>query len=474
MEKQAVCPLKGSAMYIIVVGGGKVGYTLAQSLAIENNDVVIVDSDDSTIRRTSESLDVMTIRGNGLSAAVLRQAGVTDADLVIAVMDSDETNIVCCLTAKKLGAKHTIARIRDPEYALELGDLKDDFGIDMVINPELQAAVKISHVLRFASAVDVETFAGGRVEMVAFKVLPTDGLAGRAIADITPALPEPVLICAVERGDEVFIPGGSFVLEEKDKIHIIGKPTNTTAFSRFLKRPDKRLRNVMIVGGSRIAVYLIKHMTGTGMHFKLIEQSENRCTHLCELIPDATIILGDGTDEAVLESEGIRGMDAFVALTDRDEENLIAGLYATHLGLPKVVAKINRIGSMKVVDRLGIDSVLSPRMLTTDEIIRYVRALGSSQDSGFESLYRIVDDKVEALEFIAGESTRYLGVPLRALTDRIMPGTLIATIVRGDKTIIPLGGDAIEQGDRVIVITGTGSLSDLNDIFRRDVFRSEV
>ena len=214
-------------------------------------------------------------------------------------------------------------------------------------------------------------------------------------------------------------------------------------------------------------------MTGTGMHFKLIEQSENRCTHLCELIPDATIILGDGTDEAVLESEGIRGMDAFVALTDRDEENLISGLYATHLGLPKVVAKINRIGSMKVVDRLGIDSVLSPRMLTTDEIIRYVRALGSSQDSGFESLYRIVDDKVEALEFIAGESTRYLGVPLRALTDRIMPGTLIATIVRGDKTIIPLGGDAIEQE------TGCCHHRDrqpqrLNDIFRRDVFRSEV
>ena len=453
-------------MYIIVVGSGKVGYTLAQNLALEDNDIVIVDNDDSTIKKTSESLDVMTIRGNGLSPAILREAGVAQADLVIAVMNSDEMNIVCCLTAKKLGASQTVARIRNPEYAQELDLLKSDFGLDMVINPELETAVKISHVLRFPSAFSVETFAGGRVEMVELRIHPSDPIAGLSIAQLSSKLPEAVLICAVERGEEVFIPNGSFVLQERDKIHIIGKPSSVTAFFRFLKRPDRRIKNVMIVGGSRIAVYLIKRTQGTGMHYKIIETSETRCARLCEIVPDATVVLGDGTDEQILESEGIKGMDAFITLTDRDEENLITALYAMHNAIPKVVAKINRIGNMNVIDQLGIDSILSPRMLTTNQIIRYVRALGNSQGSAVETLYRIVGDRVEALEFIANETTLNLGVPLRELTDKLAPGTLVAIIVRGGKIIIPMGNDTILAGDNVIIITRKEEVSDLNHIFR--------
>lgn len=453
-------------MYIIIVGGGKVGYTLAESLSAEENDVVIVDNDDETIKKTSESIDVMTIRGNGLSANILREAGVAHADLVIAVMATDEINIVSCLTAKKLGAKQTVARIRDPEYAKELITMKDYFGIDMVINPELETAIKISHVLRFPSAVNVETFVRGRVEIVEFRIQQKDNLDGVRISDLQTKLTDPILICAVERGNEVFIPNGNFILKEKDKIYIIGKPTNVSAFSRFLKRSDKRIRNVMITGGSRIAVYLANLTQEMGVNYKIIEQSSARCERLCELVPEAAIISGDGTDEKLLRSEGIHEMDAFIALTDRDEENIISALYAMYGSIPKVIAKINRIGNSDIIDKLGIDTVVSPRMLTANQIIRFVRALKNSQGSSVQALYRIVGDKVEALEFVAGKNTKNLGVPFKELSNQIISGTLVATIVRDGKTIIPMGDDCILEGDNVIIITLKEELSDLSDIFR--------
>ena len=449
-------------MKIIIIGDGKVGYSLAESLSKENNDVTIIDKDPEALKKASEFLDVMCIRGNGVSTSILMEAGVSEADLLIAATTSDEMNMVCCLTGKKLGADHTIARIRDPEYAGELSILKRDLGLDMVINPEQACANEIARVLSYPSAVNVESFSKGRVELVEIKVTAEMSIAGVKLQDIAGKVSSSVLIGAVQRADEVIIPKGNFQIMADDQIYVIGKPSNIFDFCVRIGIYAQKVRNVMIIGGGRIAYYLAGYLEEIGMKSKIIEIDRDRCLELSELLPSTLIINGDGSDETVLYSENLNDMDAFVSLTGRDEENLMAALFAKQNGVHKVVAKINRVNYTSVIKTLGIDSVLSPKQITANGIVRFVRGLKNALENPVETLYKIVDGRAEAVEFIANQSTKFLNVPLKDL--RLVQGVLVAAIVRKNEIIIPHGKDVIKQGDSVILIVKDKQFSDFNDI----------
>lgn len=449
-------------MKIIIIGDGKVGYTLAENLSKENNDVTIIDKDPEPLKKASEYLDVMCIRGNGVSTKILMEAGVNEADLLIAATTSDEMNMVCCLTAKKLGADHTIARIRDPEYANELSELKRDLGLDMVINPEHACANEIGRVLSYPTAVNVEPFAKGRVELVEMKVVEGMSLVGMKLKDISSKTAASVLIGAVLRGDELIIPNGDFQIEENDMIYIIGRSFNVYNFCSRIGLNNDKVKNVMIIGGGRIAFYLAQYLHEAGMKAKIIEIDRDRCYELSELLPDTLIIYGDGSDEALLNSENLSEMDAFVTLTGRDEENLLAALYARQCGVQKVVAKINRINYASIIKNMGIDCVVSPKQITANGIIKFVRGLKNAMGNPVETLYKIIDGKAEAIEFIAGQSTKFLNIPLRYL--KLVGGVIFAAIVRKNDIIIPHGKDVVKLGDSVILIVKDKQFSDFNDI----------
>lgn len=449
-------------MKIIIIGDGKVGHTLAENLSKEGNDVTIIDKDPEPLKKASEYLDVMCIKGNGVSTKVLMEAGVKDADLLIAATTSDEMNMVCCLTAKKLGAAHTIARIRDPEYASELSVLKRELGLDMVINPELECAREIGRVLSHPTAVEVEPFAKGRVELVEIKVTGNMPVAGMKLKDISAGINSSILIGAVQRNGEVIIPNGESRIEENDMINIIGRPVDVHDFCSRVVPDSNRVRNVMIIGGGRVAYYLAEYLEEAKIRAKIIEIDRDRCYELSELLPNTLIINGDGSEETVLDSENLGDMDAFVAVTGRDEENLLTSLYARQRGVNKVVAKINKITYASLIKNMGIDSVVSPKQITANGIIRYVRGLKNAMGNPVETLYRIIDGKAEALEFIAGQSTKFLNIPLKDL--RLKKGILVAAIVRKNEIIIPHGKDVIKPGDSVILIVKDQRFSDFNDI----------
>jgi trk system potassium uptake protein TrkA len=449
-------------MKIIIIGDGKVGYSLAENLSKENNDITIIDKNQEALRKANEYLDVKCIRGNGVSTKILMEAGVASADLLIAATTSDEMNMVCCLTGKKLGAGHTIARIRDPEYANELSLLKRELGLDMIINPEYTCANEIARVLRYPSAVNVEPFAKGRVELVEIKVVAGMPVAGMKLVDISTGISPFILIGAVLRDDEVIIPKGEFVIQENDVIYVIGRPHDVFDFCTKVGLYTEKARNVMIAGGGRLAYYLARQLEDTGVKAKIIEDDKEKCLELSELLPNTLIINGDSSDEAVLNSENLRDMDAFISVTGFDEENLISALYAKQCGVHKVIAKIDRINFFSVVKTLGIDSIVNPKQSTANSITRYVRALKNAMGNPVETLYKIIGEKAEAVEFIATKPTMFLNVPLKDL--KLVKGVLVAAIVRKNEIIIPHGKDSVKQGDSVILITKDKHFSDFNDI----------
>lgn len=449
-------------MKIIIIGDGKVGYSLAESLSKEKNDVTIIDKNPEALNKASEYLDVMCIRGNGVSTNILLEAGVKEADLLIAATSSDEMNMVCCLTAKKLGAEHTIARIRDPEYASELSILKSDLGLDLVINPEQACANEIARMLSYPTAVNVEPFAKGRVELVEIKVTEGMAIEGMKLRDIAGRITSSILIGAVLREDEVIIPNGEFELQKNDTIYVVGKPSSLFEFCIRIGIHMQKIKNVMIVGGGRVAYYLARYLDEMGMRAKIIEIDRKRCEELSELLPSTLIINGDGSDETVLNSENLSDMDAFISVTDRDEENLLTALYSKQSGVYKAVAKINRINYISVVKDMRIDSIVSPKQITANSIVRFVRGLKNAMGNPVETLYRIVGDRAEAIEFIAGQSTKFLNIPLKKL--KVVSGVLVAAIARKNEIIIPHGNDVIKQGDSVILIVKDKHFSDFNDI----------
>ncbi len=454
-------------MRILVVGDGKLGHTLAEHLAKEGHDVVIVDRSDEVLQRSEDTLDVMCVKGNGANATTLMDAGADKADIIIAATAGDETNMLCCLIAKRLGAKYAIARIRDPDFNESLNILQRELDIDMAINPERATAQEISRLIRFPFANNIESFAKGRVEMVEFRAQERDVVVGyplKVLARKLQGLPQ-VLYAAVEREGRVLIPNGDFVIHAGDRVHVAADMVTITAYFRFLGKNSLRVKNVMLLGGGRISYYLARMIAPMGVHVHMIEINEQKANMLSESLPEVNVIHGDGTDQELLEQEGLKQMDAFVALCDRDEENLMAGLFAVAQGVPKVIVKNNRVAYADLINAMGLDSIISPKSITCANILRYVRARANGMGTKVEKLYRLMDGKAEALEFIARASDPYIGIPLRDLSVR--PGTLVAVIVRHGKVIVPFGNDHIESGDSVVIIACQSGIGDLNEVIKR-------
>ena len=445
------------------------GFALAEHLSQEEHDVTVIDTNDDALRRASEALDVLCVKGNGASLAALQEAEAGTADIVIAATSRDEVNMVCSLAAKGLGAKYTIARVRNVEYAQEVSLLKDALGIDLVINPENAAAVEISRLLRFPPAANLETFCRGRVELISFRVREGDFVANQPLSALSGKLQAlPMLFCAAEReGEDVVIPDGSFVPRVGDRLYLIGQPSGLTAFFRLLGRHTPQSRDVFLVGGGRIAYYLAAILERQGMKVKIVERDEARCRVLSEQLPHATILCGDGTDQQLLEEENVAASDAFVALTDRDEDNLIVALYAMQQGIPKVVAKSNRQNYAGIAHAVGLDSVISPKLLTAGQILQVVRGMQNSKGSVMNALYKIADGHAEAMEFVANETTRHQGVPLREL--KLKKGILVAVLVHQGRIIIPDGSSVISGGDTVILVSRSHGILDINDIYEESL-----
>ncbi|MBO4298480.1 MAG: Trk system potassium transporter TrkA [Clostridia bacterium] len=449
-------------MNIIVVGDGKVGYTLAEYLSKDGHDITIVDKNRRALQKASETLDVLCVMGSGANLRTLIEAGAETADVVIAATTNDEMNMVCCLAAKQLGARYTIARIRDPEYTESLTLLQDKLDIDQVINPERATALEISRLMRFPFAINVESFAHGRVEMVEFRVEESDRIDGIPLAQLHTRYPH-VQFTAVLRGDDALIPDGSFEIQVGDRLYVTGDRISVTAFFKQLGKDTQKVKNAILIGGGHVSYYLAKTVAGMGIHLKIVEMQEEKCRSLSESLDNAVIINGDGTDRELLESEHVRDHDALICLTDRDEENLVTGLYGVRLGMRKVIVKINRLETMDIIGDMGIDSVVSPKLATANVILRAVRARSHSQNSVIEKVYPLLADKAEAYEFVALPGANYLNIPLNRLNNK--KGVLVSMIVRGRQIIIPFGSDHIEAGDTVILTARAGTITELKDAF---------
>jgi trk system potassium uptake protein TrkA len=452
-------------MKILLVGLGKVGYAIAQQLEGEKHDLTLVDADVEALRRAENAIDAMFVEGNGAGVSVLLQAGVRSTDLVIAVTENDEVNLICCLMAKKLGAKRTVARVRNPEYFREAQVLRREIGLDLTINPEYAAAQEIARILRVPAAFSVESLARGLVELIGFQVTEGNALAGVSLFDYNRRNPGSILLCAAKRGDEVIVPDGHFVPLPGDLVYVIGSPRETTRVLKSTGKAIAPVRRVSILGGGRIALYLAWALENTGARLTIVERDPERCMTLAEKLPKATVIQGDGTDHELLDTEGIFECDAFVALTGRDEENLLMALTAQHAGVKKVLPKMSRPNYMEVLRQLGLETVISPKDITANFISRSVRGFANSQGSAVESLHKILDGAMEAVEFTASAATHFLDTPLRDL--HLKHGLIVAAIVHDGKVTIPNGSSQIHAGDRVIIVARSLFLQDLNDILER-------
>ena len=450
-------------MKIVIVGDGKVGYTLTEQLSEEGHDIVVIDSNRTVLAALAETFDVMVVHGNGASLQTQLTADVGSSDLLIAATSADEINVLCCIIARKLGCEHTIARMRNPEYAEQLLFLKDELGLSMTINPERAAAREIFRLLQFPTFLRRDSFAKGRVEIVEIELREGSILNGKRMSELYRIARVTVLVCAVERGESVHIPDGRFKLQKGDKLFVTASTQDLTALIKHLGLYQHKIKNAILVGGSRIAYYLTRLLTEAGIHVKLIETDPARCEQLAELLPQADILHADGSNQAVLRAEGIERTDAVVTLTNIDEENLLISMYANYLKVPKVVTKINRTEYSEVIRGKGIDCVISPKLLCANDIVRYVRAMQNTTGAML-ALHRIVDGKVEAMEFLADAATLHLGETLEKI--RLKPNILIACINRGNRIIIPQGSDTIEEGDSLVVVTTADRMiTSLNAIF---------
>jgi len=450
---------------IIIVGCGKVGQALVEQLNDEGNDITVIDKVAEKVNDVSSRCDVMGVIGNGATHSVQRDAGIDTANLLIAVTGSDELNLLCCLIAKKAGNCHTIARVRNPEYYSESQFLKDELGLAMVINPEFAAASEIARVLRFPSAIKIDIFGRGRVELLKFRLPENSPLAGCAVKEIVTKLHCDVLVCTVERGDEVHIANGEFVFEEKDVISIVAATRKAGEFFRKIKYKMNSVKDVMVVGGGEIGHYLCEQLIRSGMSVKLIEKDPARCETLCATLDDGVAVInGDASDQNILVESGLEQTGAFVALTNLDEENILLSLFAKSVCDCKCVTKINRIGFDNVISKLDLDTIINPKSITSDTIIRYVRAMNSSRGSNMETLYNVIKGKVEAAEFIIKEDSPVVDVPLMELD--LKPDVLVAAILRDKKVMIPRGHDSLQIGDAVIIVSRQIGLRNITDIIK--------
>lgn len=451
-------------MNIIIAGCGKIGQKLAEKISHEvDNDITVIDINRTAVKETTNAYDIMGVIGNCTSMETLSEAGIEDADILIAVTGSDEINLLTCLIGKKMGKCQTIARVSKPEYHEEIKLIKDDLGLAMVINPNQISASEIARVLRFPTAIHIDTFAKGRVEILKFKVPAGSVLDDFRISDIPSALNCDILVCGVERGDEVFIPGGNFVIQSGDYVSIVAAPKKGSEFFRKIGIKTNRVKDTIIVGGGDTSYYLAKRLLQTGIRVKIIEKNTARCEELCQILPKAEIVNADGTDNKVLLEEGIAYTESLVSLINIDEENILLSLFAkSQTDKCKIITKINRIAYDEVISKLDLDTIIYPKNTTADYIVKFVRAKKNSMGSNIETMHRILDGKAEALEFKINDDSAVIGASLSELN--IRKNVLIACITRNGQVIIPRGHDEIKSGDSVIVVTTITGLNDISDI----------
>ena len=452
-------------MNIIVVGCGKIGTTVLESLVAEGHDVTAVDRRPVALVDITNIHDVITVCGNGADCETLSEAGAADADLVVAATGSDEVNMLCCHVAKKMGVPNTVARIRKPEFNdKSLSTMTDLLDLSLAINPDRLAALDIYHILRLPAAVKLETFSSGHFEMIEIKLKEDSPFVGVPLYELRGKFKATFLVCVVQRGEEVFIPGGDFVLQGGDRIGITAKHSELQKLLRNMGTKQKQARKVMILGGSRTAYYLAKRLLTAGVEVKIIDKDRETCETLCELLPAASIICGDGTQQELLLEEGLQSMDAFVSLTGLDEQNILLAFFAAANKVPKVIPKVNRKELGALARQLGLDCIVSPRSTIADVLVQHARALENSMGSNVERLYRLMDDGAEALEFNVKDDPRLVNIPLKTL--QLKRQMLVAGINRGREALIPTGDDVILPGDKVVVITAAGRLNDLADILK--------
>ncbi len=451
------------SLKIIIVGCGKVGMTLAERLSQEKHDVTVVDTDSEKVTKATTLYDVMGVAGNGASFNVQNEAGINKADLIIAVTPSDELNLLCCTIAQKVGECAAIARVRNPDYSDELSYLRKQLGISLIINPELETAREMSRLLRLPNAISMNSFAKGHVELVKFKLPEDNMLVGKQIKDIG-ASALGVLICGIESEGLLDIPDGSNVFKPGDLISFIATPINTHRFFKHIGMKNKHVKDCIIVGGGKTSYYLAKQLTQMNIGVKLIEKDMASCEELSTLLPNALIIHGDGADESLLFEEGIKETGSFIPLTGLDEENILLTLFAKKHSKAKVITKINRGTFNDVIDGLDIGSVIYPRYMSTETIVKYVRGMQNSIGSNIETLYHIFENRAEAIEFEITEESQVTGKPLMELD--LKTNLLVACINRKGKIIIPRGNDTIQPGDTVVIITAHTGFKDVRDILK--------
>ncbi len=449
-------------MKIIIVGCGKVGYALAEQLNEEGHDITLIDTNSKKLEHTLAVLDIQGVAGNGSSFRTQLEAGIKDSDLLIAVTGQDEVNLLCCLIAKKTGNCSTIARVRNPEYNAEIRYLRDELGLSLAINPELACAKGIAQLIEVPSALDITSFARGRVNLIKLCIPDDSFVHNMKVYEFVNKVNTSTLICAIERGHEVIIPDGNATLYRGDNMYVIVPPAEIHFLLNKIGIKAKPIRSAMIIGGSTIAYYLTQRLEAAHVKVKIVERNMEKCERLSELLPNTLIIRGDGTDRQLLSEEGIEQTDAFVALTNLDEENLVLSLFANKVSNAKIITKVDKVSFEEVVEDLPIGTIACPKNITAKSIIQYVRAMQNSFGSNIETLYRMLEDKVEALEFHIKQESDVTGVPLMELS--LKKNLLVCCIIRNGHIITPTGKDVIENGDTVIVVTTNKGLKDIKDI----------
>lgn len=451
-------------MNIIIVGCGEVGETLAGQLNREGNNVTVVDINSEKVKEVANKYDIMGVIGNGASRSTQKDAGIDKTDLLIAVTGTDEVNLLCCLVARKSTNCRTIARLKNPEYNIDAHYFKDELGLSMVVNPEYAAAREISRILNFPSVIKIDTFAKGRVELLTFKLPDGSPLAGMSVKDASAKLKLNVTFCTIQRDEEAFIAKGDFVFAERDVISFIASPKMAKEFFTKINYHIQPIKDALIVGGGEISHYLCEILCRSGISVTIVEKNLSRCNDLAVEFEDITVVNGDPADEDTLREEGISKASSFVALTEVDEENILLSLFAKKEQSRKVITKINKNEYYNIVNNLDLDTIIYPKNITADMIIRYVRAMNNTRGSNIETLYNIIKGKVEAAEFTVSEDSPIVGKPLSQLTFK--PNVLIASILREKVQIAPRGQAIIEPGDAVVVVTKDIALGDITDILK--------
>ena len=459
---------KSKGLSIIIVGCGKVGETLVEQLIKEGHDITVIDRSAKKVQSITDTYDVMGMVGNGASYSVQKEAGVENTDLLIAVTDSDELNLLCCTVARRVAGCAAIARVRDPDYSQEVSYLQERLGLAMIINPELETAKEAARMLALPTALDVSPFAHGQAELVSFKVPKDNKLDGMMLWDMSKNFPSEIernlLICAIERDDQVYIPSGNFQMQFGDVITFVSTTRIARRFLRSIGFRTKQVKQTMIIGGGKAAYYLGRELQQMGIQVKIIEKDRSRCEELSILLPNAIIINGDGTNDELLREEGLEFAESFVPLTGIDEENILLTLHARQHSNAKVITKINRITFRDAISSLDLGSVIYPRYITSEAIVAYVRAKKNSMNSNVETLNHLCNSRVEAIEFRVNEPSAATGKTLRELKPKMKKDILIAFINRNGKILIPSGNDTIEAGDTVMLVTTHTGLDDIRDI----------